>query len=162
MAGTEGFGVVRKERVDRAEEAVLTERAAEDRLQTEGEVTEVARQVDVGFTAEEAAALVEGAVVGVDAAFELEADLHAVAEVFGTGDAPARGGVDARGHFEVAFTVGGMSNFIPGVTPVVFVGIGQTGVDHAVERDIRGLRGSGGAENGERDERLLHDLDSFL
>ena len=84
MAGAEGLRVVRKERVDGAEETVGAERAAEDGHQAGGELAERTDEVDVGFATEELAALVETAVVGLDAGLEHEGHLVTVAEVFRT------------------------------------------------------------------------------
>lgn len=72
MAGAEGLRVVRKERVDGAEEAVGAERAAKDGHQAGGELAERTDEVDVGFATEELAALVETAVVGLDAGLSIE------------------------------------------------------------------------------------------
>lgn len=69
-AGAEADGVVRKERVNRAEEAVGAENAAEDRKHAGAQRAVRAVEVDVRFTAEKAAALIERAVVRLEARFE--------------------------------------------------------------------------------------------
>ena len=97
MAGAEGLRVVRKERVDGAEEAVGAECAAEERENACGDFAKGPCQVDMGFTAKELAGLVELTVVGLEAGFENEADLVAVAEIFGT--AKAEAGAEFLGVF---------------------------------------------------------------
>lgn len=109
----------------------------------------------MGLTVKELAGGLEFAGVGLEAVFELEAHLHAVAEVFRTLDAEAGGGVATVFHGERVFIDHGV------VADGDFTGLVlETQVNLAVHRDVGGLNGeSGSAENGDSDKRLLeHNL----
>ena len=153
-ARTKGLGVVGKERVDRAEEAVGAEDAAEDRKATHGESAEVARERERGFAAEEAAVLLHASRVGFKARFEDEAELHAVPEVFASANAPAGAEFLTRGHFE---GVGGIR------AGGIRIGMdeGKACIKDAVNLRIRSKGAHGGAGkkpgDGESRKRLFHD-----
>ena len=107
------------------------------------------------MTVKELAGGLEFAGVGLEAVFELEAHLHAVAEVFRTLDAEAGGRVATVFHGERVFIDHGL------VADGDFTGLVlETQVNLAVHRDVGGLNGeSGSAENGDSDKRLLeHNL----
>ena len=131
---------------DVAEAGVRTV-AADDRA--DADFAEVAGKVDAGFAAPEAAALTEGAVVGLNAAFEDEAGLVAVAEVFGALDAEAGADVLAGDH-----AGGGVAVAVD----VLVVANGKTGVDDAVDLSVGGEGGAGGegAGHGAAEDGMLH------
>ena len=82
-----------------------------------GERTEVGGEGDGGLTVKELAVGLEDAGVGLEAVFELEAHLHAVAEVFRTLDAEAGGGVQTVFHGErvgIGHGLVAFGNFIGG------------------------------------------------
>ena len=120
-----------------------------------GKRTKVGVDGDGSFAVEERVGGLEFAGVGLEAVFELEANLHAVAEVFSALDAKTGSGVAARFHGErVGINLGFVANGD-------FVGLElKARVDLAVHRDVGGLNGeSGSAENGDSDKRLLeHNL----
>ena len=120
-----------------------------------GERTEVGGDGDGGLTVKELAGGLEFAGVGLEAVFELEAHLHAVAEVFRTLDAEAGGGVQTVFHGERVGIGHGLVAFGN------FIGLElEARVNLAVHRNVGGLNGeSGSAENGDSDKRLLeHNL----
>ena len=69
----------------------------------ERQIAESAVEVDAGVAAEEAAALTQSPRIGAEAVFKHEADLEAVAEVFGALEADAGTDVLAREHLEARF-----------------------------------------------------------
>ena len=120
----------------------------------EGNRTERAGERQTGFTAEEAAALTHRAVVTIEAAFELEADLIAVAEVFGTLQAPAVARIPTGLHVKRVALFGG-TVILGGLLVEVF----KAGIESAVKRHVSGHGRAGkNAENGESGERLFHDV----
>ena len=134
-----------------AEETVAAVAGSEFALTAHAEFAEVAANVKQSFTVEKAAFSGELTVIGVEAVFERETDLEAVAEVFFTLHAEAAGGVLAGAHVELinVFAIA-----------LVRGGVAEARVDDAVHRDIGGKGGTGeGAENGDSGESLLeHDL----
>ena len=136
--------------VGSAEEAVGAEHAAEDRHRAEGELAVRRVEVEVGLAAEHLAALIEFARVGLEAVFKDEADLVAVAEVFGPLDAEA--GAEFTRIFHRELAVGA-----PAVG--IAVDIGEAEVDQAVDLDVSG-KSRAGKGRGERkgEERLFHFL----
>ena len=157
-AGAEGFRVVRKERVDRAEEAVGAGRAAEDGHHAESERAVGRVEVDVRFAAEEVAALVERAVVGIEAVFKNEAHLVAVPEVFRALQTEAGAEFAAVFHREL---VGGVMTGQVGVG----VDVGEAEVDQAIDLNVSGRSGAGSKESaGEREceKSLFHFLSLYM
>ena len=105
-------------------------------------------------TCEELAALVETAVVGLDAGLEHEGHLVTVAEVFRTLQAPATGRIPTILHVELIFLDGVASKIC-----CLVMDIFQAGIDSAVKRHVSGHGRAGkNAENGESGERLFHDV----
>ncbi len=155
MAGAEGLRVVRKERVDGAEEAVGAERAAKDGHQAGGELAERTDEVDVGFATEELAALVETAVVGLDAGLEHEGHLVTVAEVFRTLE------TEAGAEFLCVLHREGVHTVVAGNVGVARHE-GEAGVDEAVDLDVSGLGAHGRSGHGKGEKRLLHHDVHFL
>ena len=99
------------------------------------------RDVERGFTTEETAVIVERAIVSLEAVFEHETDLNAVAEVFFTLQAETGTGVRAGVHREL---VSGIVNTVVGVDIV------DAEVDDAVDRNVSSKsRTSEGAEDSE-------------
>ena len=146
-AAVEGVGVA----VDEVEAGAGTNAADA----AHGERTEVGGEGDGGLTVKELAFGLEFAGVSLEAVFELEAHLHAVAEVFRTLDAEAGSGVQTVFHGERVGINHGL------VEDGDFVGLVlEARVDLAVHRNFSGLNGeSGSAENGDSDKRLLeHNL----
>jgi hypothetical protein len=131
-AGAEADGVVRKERVNRAEEAVGAENAAEDRKHAGAQRAVRAVEVDVRFTAEKAAALIERAVVRLEAGFEHESHFVAVAEVFSAADTPA--GTEFRGVFHRELINGVNAGLVS-----IRMNVGETHVDDAVHLNVAGM-----------------------
>ena len=117
-----------------------------------GERTEVGVDGDGSFAVEDALFGLECAGIGLEAVFELEADLEAVAEFFRALQAEAGGGGDAGVHGEVV-------DVSLGVVSKGLVRVDKARVDDAEEGHISsgGIAG-GSAENGERGERLLEHL----
>ena len=131
-AGAEADGVVRKERVNRAEEAVGAENAAEDRKHAGAQRAVRAVEVDVRFTAEKAAALIERAVVRLEAGFEHEPHFVAVAEVFRAADTPA--GTEFRGVFHRELINGVNAGLVS-----IRMNVGEAHVDDAVHLNVAGM-----------------------
>ena len=149
---TGDVGPTRGERGDlAAEETVAAVAGSEFALTAHAEFAEVTSDIEQSFTVEKAAFSGELTVIGVEAVFEREADLEAVAEVFFTFHAEAGGGVLAGAHVELinVFAI-----------TLVRGGVAEARVDDAVHRDIGGKGGTGeGAKNGDSGESLLeHDL----
>ena len=112
--------------------------------------TEIALQVDLGFTTEDAAVVTEVARIGIKAVFQNKADRKAIAEVFGTLDAEARAGIHTGTHFE---TVSGVD--VSRVT--VNMLIVEAVVDQTVDRHVGGNRSAGhGAHRSEGNKSFLH------
>lgn len=84
VRGGEARRVVREQRVNRTEEAVCAQDAAEDRHAAEGEGTEAAREGHLRFTTEETASLLGVKITGVgfNPGFEHKAELQTVSEIF--------------------------------------------------------------------------------
>ena len=102
MLVTGDGGPARGERGNRAaEETVAAVAGSEFALTAHAEFAEVAANVKQSFTVEKAAFSGELTVIGVEAVFERETDLEAVAEVFFTLHAEAAGGVLAGAHVEL-------------------------------------------------------------
>ena len=99
---------------------------------------------------EEAGALVESAVVSLEAVFKVEANLVAVAEIFRALQAEAGTGVLTRGHGEAV----GRGRAVVRLRSV------ETEVNDTVELNVSSeSRTCEGTENGDGSERLLeHDL----
>ena len=131
-AGAEADGVVRKERVNRAEEAVGAENAAEDRKHAGAQRAVRAVEVDVRFTAEKAAALIERAVVRLEARFEHKSHFVAVAEVFRAADTPA--GTEFRGVFHRELINGVNAGLVS-----IRMNVRETHVDDAVHLNVAGM-----------------------
>ena len=119
---------------------------AAEAAEAQGAERTVERQT--GFTAEEAVFL-KRAAVSFKAAFELKADLIAVAEVFRTLQAPA--GAEVAAGFELKLIDGFfVSNF--------GVGVDEAFIDHTIKLNIGSSSAARkSAENGERSESLFHD-----
>ena len=140
VAAVEGFNVA--EHVIRTEgRRNAAETAKSDRAERAGE-----RQT--GFTAEEAAALTHRAVVTIEAAFELEAHLIAVAEVFRTLQAPAVARIPTGLHIERIDSL---------FARILRVDVFEAGIESAVKRHVSShCRAGKSAENGERSKSLFH------
>ena len=124
-----------------------------------GERTEVGVDGKRSFTVEETTGRLERAIIRLEAVFELEANLQAIAEIFRTLEAEAADGVDAAVKSElVHFEIGSRIT----ISDVV-VRVHQTSVDNTVHRNLRS-HGSAGksAENGDSSERFLkHNFSLF-
>lgn len=128
------------ERAHRATEAGVRAVAADNRTHAaEGEVPEVAVEVEARVAPEEAAALAEITRVGRVAVFKHEPHFEAVAEVFFALTAEARA-FGLTGNHAVLRRIGAV-----GVFAVLH---GETQVENAVEFDVGGRRG--GRKRGER------------
>ena len=118
---------------------------------THGDRTKVTRERERSFAVEERVLRLESTRIGLEAVFEIEANLHAVAELFRALDAEAVARIDA------AIKAERVSSFGRRITVgLIFVRVHQTGVDHTVHRDIGRKSGTGKrAENGDSCERFL-------
>ena len=96
----------------------------------------------MGFTAKELAGLVELTVVGLEAGFENEADLVAVAEIFGT--AKAEAGAEFLGVFH-----GERVDAVVAGNVCIARNKGEAGVDDAVNLHV----GSGAREGSKSAQR---------
>ena len=108
------------------------------------------RNEEVRFTAEEAIALTERAVVDRKAVFEHEADANAVAEIFDALEAEAVAGLVAGSHGE------GVSS---GLGRIIRIGVNilDADVDDAVDGHVSGHgRTRKSAEDGECSKSLFH------
>ena len=119
---------------------------AAEAAEAQGAERTVERQT--GFTAEEAVFL-KCAGVGVKAAFELKADLIAVAEVFRALQAPAGAEVEAGAELKLIVRL---------LISNLGVGVDEAFIDHTIKLNIGSNSAARkSAENGERSESLFHD-----
>ena len=94
----------------------------------------------------------ERAVISIEAAFELEADLQAVAEVFNALDAPTGAGVNAALEAEGVGIFRGAVDLL-----MVRVVVEEAVINHAVKRDVSSGSCTGkSAEHRESSKGLLH------
>ena|GEM_PF-5626895 len=92
--------------------------------------------------------------ITIEAAFELEADLIAVAKVFSALQTPAIARIPTSLHIERIVADG-----ITQETGRLFMEVFKTGIESAVKRHVSGHGRAGkNAENGESGERLFHDI----
>lgn len=136
------------EGVDIADEVIRAGRGgnAAEAAEAQGAERTVERQT--GFTAEESVFL-KCAGVGVKAAFELKADLIAVAEVFRALQAPAGAEVEAGAELKLIVRL---------LVSNLGVGVDEAFIDHTIKLNIGSNSAARkSAENGERSESLFHD-----
>ena len=109
--------------------------------------TEVARDIEGGFTTEDTAILPHLAGVRIKTVFKHEANLETIAEVFSALDAPAGTRGPTGGHFSLV-----RRDVIH-----VRVRIGQARVDATIEGHVSSHSRTGeGAENGDSNKSLFH------
>ena len=108
------------------------------------------------FTAKKAAALIERAVVRLEAGFEHESHFVAVAEVFRAADTPA--GTEFRGVFHRELINGVNAGLVS-----IRMNVGQTHVDDAVHLHVAGMsrKRTEGKCGSNRSESLAHGGISF-
>ena len=128
---------------------VVGARGARERAHAaEREGAEAAFERDARFAVEQLVFGVHRARIRGKFVFEVEGDLHAVAEVFGAGDAEARGFVHRRFHRERVF--GGFAAHLA-------VREHEAGVDAAEDGNVGCLSGGEDGTEGEENKTLFHD-----
>ena len=123
---------------------------------TEGQSTKVTLQINLRFTTEETATVVDRTVVGIKTVFKNKTHLHAVAEIFRTLQTEAGTRIHAGAHREAVTSI-----FVGDIT--VRVLIVKTVVDQAVKRDVGSDRRAGkSADGGHSKQRLLQHFHSLM
>ena len=146
---------------DAINEVIRAGSGTESAHAAEGQRTVVGINRESSLAAEDAVLVVistvsgKRAVIGIKAAFELEADLQTVAEVFNALDAPTGAGINAALKIEGVVvgrrTVSGL---------LIGVVVKEAIVDNAVKRHVSGSGGTGkSAENSESSKSLFHDVE---
>ena len=128
---------------------VVGARGARERAHAaEREGAEAAFKRDARFAVEQLVFGGHRARIGSEFVFKVEGDLHAVAEVFGAGDAEARGFVHRRFHRERVFG---------GFAARLAVREHKAGVDGAEDGNVGCLSGGEDGTEGEENKTLFHD-----